>query len=99
MPALQVWSLYGTASVWVSVPMSQPRHALAVPASAIVDHEQARFVFVADAPDTFHRVDVKTGVETAEWVEITDGLAAGEQVVDQGTFVLKSELLLEYATK
>jgi cobalt-zinc-cadmium efflux system membrane fusion protein len=85
--------------VWVSVPMSQPRRALAVPAAAIVDHEQARFVFVADAPDTFRRVDVTTGVVTPEWVEITRGLQAGDKVVDQGTFVLKSELLLEYATK
>lgn len=85
--------------VWVSVPMSQPRRVLAVPASAIVDHEQARFVFVADAPDTFRRVDVATGVETPEWVEITRGLQEGDSVVDQGTFVLKSELLLEYATK
>lgn len=85
--------------VWVSVPMSQPRQALAVPATAIVDHEQSRFVFVADEADTFRRVDVKTGVETSEWVEITDGLQPGQQVVDRGTFVLKSELLLEYATK
>jgi hypothetical protein len=72
---------------------------LAVPATAIVDHEQARFVFVADAPDTFRRVDVMTGVETPAWVEITRGLQEGDRVVDQGTFVLKSELLLEYATK
>jgi cobalt-zinc-cadmium efflux system membrane fusion protein len=85
--------------VWVSVPMSQPRCVLAVPAAAIVDHEQSRFVFVADAPDTFRRVDVATGVVTPEWVEITRGLQAGDKVVDQGTFVLKSELLLEYATK
>lgn len=85
--------------VWVSVPMSQPRQALAVPASAIVDHEQARFVFVADAPDTFRRVEVKIGVETAQWVEITEGLQPGQSVVDRGTFILKSELLLEYATK
>jgi hypothetical protein len=32
---------------------------------------------------------------TPEWVEIRNGLNGGEQVVDQGAFVLKSELLLK----
>jgi cobalt-zinc-cadmium efflux system membrane fusion protein len=85
--------------VWVSVPMSKARRVLAVPASAIVEHEQARFVFVADAPDTFRRVDVVVGLETPDWVEIKRGLQDVDKVVDRGTFVLKSELLLEYAEK
>lgn len=85
--------------VWVSVPMGQPRRALAVPASSIVQHEQTRFVFVADGPDTFRRVDVITGLETPDWVEIKDGLKAGQDVVDAGTFALKSELLLERETE
>jgi RND family efflux transporter MFP subunit len=81
--------------VWVSVPMGQPRRVLAVPVTSIVQHEQTKFVFVADGPDTFRRVDVTTGLETPNWVEIKDGLKAGEKVVDAGTFALKSELLLE----
>jgi len=82
--------------VWVSVPMSQPQRVLAVPVSAIVQHEQIKFVFVADGPDTFHRADVTTGLETPEWVEIMEGLQEGQNVVDAGTFALKSELLLEH---
>jgi cobalt-zinc-cadmium efflux system membrane fusion protein len=82
--------------VWVSVPMSQPQRVLTVPVSAIVQHEQIKFVFVADGPDTFHRADVTTGLETPEWVEITEGLQEGQNVVDAGTFALKSELLLEH---
>jgi multidrug efflux pump subunit AcrA (membrane-fusion protein) len=81
--------------VWVSVPMGQPRRVLAVPVTSIVQHEQTKFVFVADGPDTFRRVDVTTGLETPNWVEIKDGLKDGEKVVDAGTFALKSELLLE----
>ena len=53
------------------------------------------FVFVADAADTFRRVDITTGLETEEWVEIRDGLAVGENVAASGVFALKSELLLE----
>jgi multidrug efflux pump subunit AcrA (membrane-fusion protein) len=78
--------------------MGQPRRVLAVPASSIVQHEQTRFVFVADGPDTFRRVDVITGLETPDWIEIKDGLKAGQDVVDAGTFALKSELLLERET-
>jgi multidrug efflux pump subunit AcrA (membrane-fusion protein) len=85
--------------VWVSVPLGGPRNVLAVPASAIVEHEQTRFVFVAEGLDTFRRVDVFTGLETPDWVEIKSGLDAGQNVVDAGTFALKSELLLERETE
>jgi multidrug efflux pump subunit AcrA (membrane-fusion protein) len=82
--------------VWVAVPISHPQRVLAVPTSAIVLHEETKFVFVADSADTYHRVDVTTGLETPEWVEITAGLNEGQEVVDAGTFALKSELLLEH---
>jgi cobalt-zinc-cadmium efflux system membrane fusion protein len=85
--------------VWVSVPMGGPRSVLAVPVSAIVEHEQTRFVFVAEGLDTFRRVDVLTGLETPDWVEIKGGLEAGQNVVEAGTFILKSELLLEHETE
>jgi cobalt-zinc-cadmium efflux system membrane fusion protein len=38
---------------------------------------------------------VATGMVSPEWVEVKRGLNGGEQVVTQGAFVLKSELLLE----
>ncbi len=84
---------------WVSAAVAPPRSALAVPPGAIMRHEQAVFVFVAEGPDTFRRADVTTGLESPEWVEVTSGLAAGQQVVDQGAFFLKSELLLERETE
>ena len=43
----------------------------------------------------FQRVDVDTGIETPDWVEVTRGLTEGAPVVDHGAFYLKSELLLE----
>ena len=50
---------------------------------------------VPDGKDRFRRVDVSTGIESGDFVEVTRGLTAGQQVVAQGAFVLKSELLLE----
>lgn len=81
--------------VRVTIPGSDATSRLAVPSSAIVEHERQKFVFVQDSADTFHRVDVTTGLEAGDLVEITTGLAAGDPVVTRGAFLLKSELLLE----
>lgn len=81
--------------VRVNVPIGQPRERLAIRPAALMQHEGETFVFVEDGTGRFRRVDVATGMETPEWVEIREGLTGGEQVVDQGAFVLKSELLLE----
>ena len=58
-------------------------------------HEGQAFVFIPEGKNTFRRTDVETGLETSTGVEILTGLKAGQRVVDQGAFVLKSELLLE----
>jgi cobalt-zinc-cadmium efflux system membrane fusion protein len=71
------------------------REALAVPVSAVMRHEGKSFVFVPDGPEQFRRVDVTTGIESGDDIEVISGLAVGQQVVSHGAFVLKSELLLE----
>ena len=81
--------------VTVKVPLGTPQQAVAVPESAIVEHDSQTFVFVPESGNTFRRVDVVTGQKTGEFVEIISGLSAGDQVVVNGAFVLKSELLLE----
>jgi cobalt-zinc-cadmium efflux system membrane fusion protein len=79
----------------VSLPLAGPVQALAVPPAAVMQDEAKRFVFVAEGPQSFRRVEVETGLETEDWVEIRRGLSPGTQVVEQGAFLLKSELLLE----
>ncbi len=81
--------------VRVSIPVGQAREALAVPSGAVMHHDGLAFVFVEQQPGEYRRVDVGTGLETPERIEILHGLAAGDRVVGQGAFVLKSELLLE----
>jgi RND family efflux transporter MFP subunit len=56
---------------------------LAVPASAIGVSEDAQFVYVISA-DTLVRRPVRTGLTAAGWIEVVDGLAAGERVVSSG---------------
>jgi cobalt-zinc-cadmium efflux system membrane fusion protein len=80
---------------WVTVPLKPPRHVLCIPAGAVMRHEQEIFVFIQEHPDTFRKVEITLGTTTPEFVEVTHGLKVGQQVVDQGAFFLKSELLLE----
>lgn len=80
---------------WVDVPLEAPRQALVVPTSAIMRHENQAFVLVPSGDRKFERVDVRLGWEAGDHVEVVSGLSEGDQVVDQGAFYLKSELLLE----
>jgi cobalt-zinc-cadmium efflux system membrane fusion protein len=81
--------------VEVRAPIGAPREALAVRASALVEHEGKSFVFVAESAGTYRRVDVGVGISDGAWVEVREGLAEGAPVVVAGAFALKSELLLE----
>jgi len=81
--------------VWVDLAQGEKREALAVPAAAVMRHEGREFVFVPEGGGCFRRVDVKTGIESGDLLEVAGGLSAGQEVVAQGAFVLKSEMLLE----
>lgn len=67
------------------------RPTLAVPESALQRHGEGHVVFVPAGANRFRRREVETGREAGGWVEILSGLAAGEEVVVEGTFLLKSE--------
>lgn len=81
--------------VWVDLPQGQLRETLAVPAAAVMRHEGTAFVFVPAGEGRYRKVDIETGIESDEFVEVKRGLEARQQVVSRGAFVLKSELLLE----
>jgi cobalt-zinc-cadmium efflux system membrane fusion protein len=80
---------------WVTIPYQTARRRLVVPAAAVVRQDERPMVFVPESERSFRRVDVQVGLETPEWIEIESGLAAGQKVVTNGAFALKSELLLE----
>jgi cobalt-zinc-cadmium efflux system membrane fusion protein len=65
---------------------------IAVPASAVQRQKDQAFVFVESGPGRFVKRDVGLGRRTRDRVEITRGLEAGEKVVTNGSFALRSEL-------
>jgi membrane fusion protein, heavy metal efflux system len=75
------------------IPVGERKPALQVPSDAIQQINDQDVVFVRKAPDRFVIRSVHAG-ETADGkTPILEGLAAGEQVVVHGSFVLKSQLL------
>jgi cobalt-zinc-cadmium efflux system membrane fusion protein len=64
---------------------------LAVPRRAVQRQGEAAVVFVKTGELRFERRPVELGLSTDEWVEIVAGLTAGEEVVTEGAFLLKSQ--------
>ncbi len=81
--------------VWVELPQGEIRDRLVVPSEAVMRHEGRAFVFVPAGVARFARRDIRTGIETQQFIEVIEGLVAGEQVAIEGGFLLKSRLLIE----
>jgi cobalt-zinc-cadmium efflux system membrane fusion protein len=69
------------------------RTAIEIPDTAVQEVKGSRVVFVRRAPITFEAVMVEQGRTRDGRVEILHGLRPGEEIVVQGAFILKSQLL------
>jgi RND family efflux transporter MFP subunit len=89
--------------VRIGLDSSATENALTVPASAIVEIENAKYVFVplAQGPQnrSFRLQAVECGRQAGERVVIKAGLTKGDVVVSTGAFLLKSELILQNQTE
>jgi RND family efflux transporter MFP subunit len=75
----------------VSIAVGEPKEAVAVPTSAIVEEDGMRFVFV-ESGGKFERLEVKTDGEQDGFVAVLSGLREGERIAVEGAFVISSEL-------
>jgi multidrug efflux pump subunit AcrA (membrane-fusion protein) len=66
---------------------------LAIPDTALQTDEDKQIVFVALDGNKFEKRVVKLGMEQKGRVQVLEGLKAGENVVTEGSFILKSEML------
>lgn len=73
------------------VAVSESAVPVAVPVAALQDLEGGTSVFV-DTPEGLDPRAVRTGRNDGRHVEILEGISVGEQVVGEGSFVLKAEL-------
>jgi len=75
----------------VRIPTLGTRTALAIPANAVQNVDGTAVAFVKGEGDRFEKRALKLGQRSGGWVEIVEGLRAGETVVTEGSFLLKSE--------
>ena len=82
------------AGMYVDVTITDElgREAVVVPSAAVQMVADKHVVFTPAGEGMFQSHDVQVGVEWPDWVELRGGIAAGEQVVTQGSFALKSLL-------
>ena len=67
---------------------------LVVPRSAIIDTGKRKVVWIKVNEKTFQAKTVKTGFESEGYVEILEGLEAGEEVVLEANFLLDAQAQL-----
>ncbi len=79
----------------IQIPTSARREALMIPAAAVQQVDNESVVFVEIAENKFEKRKVELGMNRDGWIEIKAGLKAGEKVVVQGAFMLKSHLKKE----
>jgi cobalt-zinc-cadmium efflux system membrane fusion protein len=68
-------------------------NVIAVPKAAVLSDEGRTFVFVHKEDDYWIRRPVTLGKRLGDMVEIRSGLAAGQRIVTDGSFLLKSDVL------
>jgi cobalt-zinc-cadmium efflux system membrane fusion protein len=79
--------------VTVNVLLSGGDETAAVPRTAVLEDEGRAFVFVHHHDDYYVRRPVETGRTWPDWTEIVAGLAGGETIVADGSFLMKSDVL------
>ena len=90
-PAALRKGLYGEARIY----LGKTSPSLAVPTSAIQTIEGVPFVFVRQEPALYAatRVELTSGAASGELTAIRSGLAPGDKIVSQGSYILRSEFL------
>ena len=79
--------------VTVAIQADLGRDGITIPASAVQQTEAGPIAFVRTADDRFEKRDLTLGLQRADWVEVTAGIADGETVATTGSFGLKAILL------
>jgi Cu(I)/Ag(I) efflux system membrane fusion protein len=84
------------AGLFAQVSLRGPRHeALVVPAESLIRTGKRVLVYVQEAPGRFRPVEVQIGEQFDDRVVVRQGLAAGQQVVSSGQFLIDSEASLQ----
>lgn len=87
-PADQAPNLVG-ARYPMHVYVEPAQQRLSIPASAVIDDNGLSVVYVQESGESFSRRVVKLGVRDGDWIQVINGVKAGERVVSQGAYFVK----------
>ena len=62
---------------------------VAIPDSAIVEEDGRPLAFVQVSGETFEKRELKLGIRDGNFVQVLDGLKAGERVVTKGAYAIR----------
>lgn len=79
----------------IILPIKTGSNALTIPADAVIRDAKGSLVWLETAKGKFQPKMVETGVENADFVEITKGIKEGDKVVVSGAYLLNSEYILK----
>jgi membrane fusion protein, copper/silver efflux system len=88
------------AAMYASVEIATPAVAgpvLAVPSSAVIDSGMRQVVLIDRGEGRFEPRVVRLGAQGNDWVEITEGVKAGDKVVTGANFLIDAESNLRAA--
>jgi Cu(I)/Ag(I) efflux system membrane fusion protein len=84
------------ASVEIAVPAAD-KPMLAVPTSAVIDSGARQVVLIDRGEGRFEPRPVRLGTQAGDWIEVIDGVKAGEKVVTSANFLIDAESNLRAA--
>jgi membrane fusion protein, copper/silver efflux system len=84
------------ASVEIAVPATQGP-MLAIPASSVIDSGARQVVLIDRGEGRFEPRTVRLGAQGGDWVEVVEGVKAGEKVVTSANFLIDAESNLRAA--
>lgn len=76
--------------VEMTIDTSGGTQVLAVPKSSVITEQGQSFVFVYDGGESFSKTPVALGAEGSDYYEVKSGIEAGERVVTEGIYQLRS---------
>jgi RND family efflux transporter MFP subunit len=65
------------------------RHVLAIPVAAVVEEGGESVAYVEVEGESFERRSLRLGVRDGAFVEVVDGLSAGERIVTEGAYLIR----------
>ncbi len=75
----------------VLIHSSNKESVLSIPKEALIRLGSTNRVVLALGDGKFKSIEVQTGIEDAEWIQITEGLQSGDKVVNSAQFLIDSE--------